>query len=393
MTNGWKNRNLGELCTLISGRHLDPKQQNTESRGIGYLTGPADFGPLNPVISRWTEDPQALATQGDILITVKGAGVGKINLLDADSVAISRQLMAVRVTDGDPRFIFAFLSSQFEYFQSLGSGATVPGLSRDDVLDLQILMPPLAEQRRIVGILDEAFEGLATAKANAEQNLQNARALFESHLQAVFAKDYDNSELVTLSELATAITDGDHLPPPKSPTGVPFITIGNILKGTRKIDFTDTFMVPEAYFDSLKPIKKPKKGDVLYTVTGSFGIPVVLRDSVRFCFQRHIGLIRPKPEIRSDWLYYLLLSPQVFKQANEGATGTAQKTVSLKVLRCFKVPKVSLSIQTAAAAQLDSLTAETQRLESLYQRKLAALDELKKSLLQQAFNGELIKDN
>jgi type I restriction enzyme S subunit len=92
MKNGWEKRTLSELCTLISGRHLDPKQQNTESRGIGYLTGPADFGALNPVISRWTEDPQAIAKRGDILVTVKGAGVGKINFLDADNVAISRQL-------------------------------------------------------------------------------------------------------------------------------------------------------------------------------------------------------------------------------------------------------------------------------------------------------------
>jgi type I restriction enzyme S subunit len=270
-----------------------------------------------------------------------------------------------------------------------GTGATVQGVKLPFVKSLQIPVPLLSEQKRIVGILDQAFDGIATAKANAEKNLLNARALFESHLQCVFADAWSNSELVTLSDLASDITDGDHLPPPKASTGVPFITIGNIVKETRKIDFTDTFMVPHTYFDRLKADKRPKKGDVLYTVTGSFGIPVIVNDTVEFCFQRHIGLIRPKCDTSSGWLYYLLLSPQIFKQARDGATGTAQKTVSLKVLRSLKVPRVIPNQQQATVAKLDALSDETQRLESIYQQKLAALEELKKSLLHQAFNGKL----
>ena len=132
-----------------------------------------------------------------------------------------------------------------------------------------------------------------------------------------------------------------------------------------------------------------KAGDVLYTVTGSFGIPVILRDSKEFCFQRQIGLVRPKPETNSDWLYYLLLSPQVFTQAAEGATGTAQKTVSLRVLRNFQVPRVAIDHQIKDASKLAAISHETQRLATIYERKLAALDDLKKSLLHQAFSGEL----
>jgi type I restriction enzyme S subunit len=255
--------------------------------------------------------------------------------------------------------------------------------------DRDIQLPPLPEQQRIVGILDEAFDGIATAKANAEKNLHNARALFESHMNAVFSDAWVSCKLVPLSELATDITDGDHLPPPKSATGVPFITIGNILKETRTIDFTDTFMVPHKYFNGLKANKRPRRGDVLYTVTGSYGIPVIVEDDVKFCFQRHIGLIRPKVETQSRWLYYLLLSPQLFKQANDGATGTAQKTVSLKVLRSLVAPNVSPSQQRCAVKALDAVSTETQRLESLCRHKLAALDALKKSLLDQAFNGLL----
>ena len=179
------------------------------------------------------------------------------------------------------------------------------------------------------------------------------------------------------------------MPPPKAPSGVPFITIGNVMKDVRKIDFSNTFMVPKEYFDGLKPNKKPRIGDVLYTVTGSFGIPVLIDEQRDFCFQRHIGLVRPKADVSSEWLFYLLMSPQVFQQANVGATGTAQKTVSLKVLRGFKVPRIPLIMQKAATSTLNNLANETQRLESLYQRKLDALDALKQSLLHQAFSGAL----
>jgi type I restriction enzyme S subunit len=245
----------------------------------------------------------------------------------------------------------------------------------------------LAEQQRIVAILDEAFAGIATAKANAEKNLQNARALFESHLYSVFTRRPDE---LALSELASDVTDGDHSPPPKAPTGVPFITISNIIKRTREIDFSNTFTVPADYFQNLKPNKKPRVGDILYTVTGAtLGIPVLVREPRDFCFQRHIGLIRPKPETDSAWLTYALLSPQVFRQATVGSTGAAQKTVSLSVLRNLKIPKISLPEQKRTAATLDALSAETQGLEAVYRQKLTALDELKKSLLHQAFSGEL----
>ncbi|SEM41675.1 type I restriction enzyme, S subunit [Syntrophus gentianae] len=188
MKAGWSLKTLGQVCQLISGQHIKAKDYNTEVKGIGYLTGPSDFGPLNPIISKWTEKPKIKAKCGDILITVKGSGVGKINLLDQDEVAISRQLMAVRVTGADPLFIYAFLCSTFDHFQTVSTGAAIPGISREQVLGLQIAIPPLPEQQRIVGILDKAFEGIATAKAKAEKNLQNTRALFESHLQSVFTQ-------------------------------------------------------------------------------------------------------------------------------------------------------------------------------------------------------------
>jgi type I restriction enzyme, S subunit len=286
-------------------------------------------------------------------------------------------------------YYYLFADSFMGQMESLQKGASYPAVTDNEVKSQNIPFPLIPEQQRIVAILDQAFEGIAKARANAEQNLQNARALFESHLQSVITDACEKNNLATLSDLATDITDGDHMPPPKAATGIPFITIGNIVKDTRTIDFTDTFKVPAEYFNKLKANKKPKLGDVLYTVTGSFGIPVLVKDNQEFCFQRHIGLIRPKPDVSSEWLCYLLSSPQLLKQANDGATGTAQKTVSLKVLRGFQVPNLPIDKQNEMVVELDALSKETQRLEAIYQRKIALLDELKKSLLQQAFAGAL----
>ena len=256
---------------------------------------------------------------------------------------------------------------------------------------MEIFLPPLSEQKRIVKILDEVFEKIEKAKANAERNVQNSRELFESNLQGVYEDREGKWEMVSLSELATDITDGDHMPPPKQKTGIPFVTISDINKQTRKIDFSDTFTVSNEYYAKLKANRKPRRGDVLYTVTGSFGIPVVVDFEKEFCFQRHIGLIRPSPNADSKWLYYLLMSPQVFVQATAGATGTAQKTVSLGVLRNIQVPQMPLSTQKTIVKKLDAISEETEEVAAIFRRKIAALDELKKSVLKKSFCGGVVK--
>jgi type I restriction enzyme S subunit len=377
MKNGWKIIPMGSLCSIKSGK------SDTKDAVEG---GPYAFFDRSRTIkrsSRFLYNCEALIIPGEGTEFLPKHFIGKFDLHQRAYAlfGFSPQI--------DVKFLYFFLHHLCDYFPRVAVGATVKSLRLRHFEELPVSVTSLPEQKRIVGILDKAFKGIATAKANAEKNLQNARALFESHLQSVFAVAWQTYKLVTLSDLATDITDGDHLPPPKAPTGVPFITIGNIMKDTRKIDFTDTFMVPHAYFNGLKDNKKPRKGDLLYTVTGSFGIPVIVDHDVAFCFQRHIGLIRPKLETNSAWLYYLLLSPQVFKQANERATGTAQRTVSLKELRGFIVPNVPMPQQRAVVAKLNLLSDETQRLESIYQRKLAMLEALRKSLLHQAFTGAL----
>ncbi len=269
----------------------------------------------------------------------------------------------------------------------LCNGARMPRANMEQALDLEIPLPPLAEQKRIVALLDEAFAGIDEAKAKAQRNGINVRSIFESHLTSTFAH---RATLLSLSSFADEITDGDHAPPPKAQSGIPFITISDIDKRTGSINFRDTFKVPEDYYHGLKPNKKPRVGDILYTVTGAtLGIPVMVRDKVKFCFQRHIGLIRPNANSDSRWLTYALRSPQAYKQACLGSTGAAQKTVSLRVLRNLQLPEASPSEQKEVAAKLNNIENEIFHLEKLMEKKARVLAEMKLSILAQAFAGEL----
>jgi type I restriction enzyme S subunit len=402
---GWTTKPIEDACTFINGLwkgEKDPLKtvgviRNTNFTKDGTLDD-TDIAFIEVEVKKF--DKRKLFA-GDIILEKSGGGpkqaVGRVVLFDKTEgdYSFSNFTAALRVKSPDEldakylhKFLhWTYLSGVTEGMQSNSTG--IRNLDGDKYKAIQVNYPSIAEQQRIVTLLDETFADIATAKANAEKNLQNARELFESHLDAIVTSAQANGEIVPLSELATDITDGDHMPPPKVEQGLPFITIGNIDKQTRAIDFSDTFQVPREYFDGLKANKKPMRGDVLYTVTGSFGIPVLVKDDKEFCFQRHIGLIRPKADVDSTWLHYMLQSPQVFNQAADGATGTAQKTVSLKVLRNLQVPKISTTQQSAHVETLRSVETECRRLESIYRQKLTALDDLKKSLLHQAFSGQL----
>ena len=196
--------------------------------------------------------------------------------------------------------------------------------------------------------------------------------------------------VVKLDKIVKYITDGDHQAPPKSSNGIPFITISNIDKKDFSINFFDTFFVNEDYYNQISELRKPKKGDILYTVTGSFGIPVMVNFDKKFCFQRHIGLISPLEQISAQrWLFYILQSPQVFKQAEQLSTGTAQKTVALSSLRNFEIPYCSLVEQTQIVAILESKLTACDQLAAELSKQLKQAELLKQAVLTAAFQGEL----
>ena len=165
-------------------------------------------------------------------------------------------------------------------------------------------------------------------------------------------------EIKKLNECCISIADGDHLPPPKSETGVPFVTIANV-DSYNHFDFSDTMFVPQSYYDKLDDKRKARKGDILLTVVGSFGIPILITDDTPFVFQRHIAILRPKPAvIDSLFLYYTMMSKSFYAEADAYAIGAAQRTISLTSLRRMKIAVPDLETQRKIAdtlAPFDSL--------------------------------------
>lgn len=266
------------------------------------------------------------------------------------------------------------------------TGARMPRADMNEVLSFEFPLPPLPEQHRIVAILDAAFDGIATAKANAEQNLQNARALFESHLQKVFTERGEGWVEIKLDEVCGFQNGFAFKSGLFRESGYPILRISNIQNSrvdTEKLVFFD----PKDYRENLDRYRIVE-GDLLIAMsgatTGKLGFNT---EDMIFYLNQRVGKFEPRPQLSKRFLYYFL-STKVEENLQISA-GAAQPNLSTEQIKGFVLPLPSRSKQDKIVEMLDALAEETQRLESLYRQKLAALEELKKSLLHQAFSGAL----
>jgi type I restriction enzyme S subunit len=246
----------------------------------------------------------------------------------------------------------------------------------------------LPEQHRIIGILDESFDGIATAKTNAEKNLHNARALFESHLQAVFTQRGKGWVDTTIGQHIRFI-DYRGKTPKKTESGLRLITAKNVKMGyVQKTPME--FVAPESY-DGWMTRGIPQLGDVLFTTEAPLANIAQLDTDEKVVFAQRIIIMQPDiSKLNRTFLKYLLLSQPVQNRIRTKGTGATVQGIKASLLKTIEISfPSSLSIQQKIVTKLDALREETQRLEAIYRRKLAALNELKKSLLHQAFNGEL----
>lgn len=184
-----------------------------------------------------------------------------------------------------------------------------------------------------------------------------------------------------LSECCLSISDGDHLPPPKVDAGIPFITISDI-DSSNRLNLDVKQFVPEEYYNNLKDIRKAQRNDILYSVVGSFGIPVIIKGNDKFAFQRHIAILRPDPtKVIPDYLFYIMKTYNFYMQADSVAIGAAQRTISLTALRNMTVELPSMDVQKKIATALS-------RYDSLidnYQKQIKLLEEAAQRLYKEWF--------
>jgi type I restriction enzyme S subunit len=268
------------------------------------------------------------------------------------------------------------------------TGTTRNRISRSNLGQTPIPVPPLPEQQRIVALLDEAFAGLATAKANAERNLQNARAIFESHLQTVFSERGVGWDKVAIGEVAE-VYDGPHATPKTVDKGPIFLGISSLQDG--KINLGETRHVTPEDFQLWTRRVKPQADDVVFSYETRLGQAAIIPSGLDCCLGRRMALVRPSAtRLDSTFFVHQYISPPFRSYLEDKIVrGATVDRIPLKDFPTYLICLPSIDKQRAIAGQLEVLRSETQHLTHLYERKLAALEELKKTLLHQAFNGVL----
>jgi type I restriction enzyme S subunit len=292
------------------------------------------------------------------------------------------------------KFLYYYLSSIVDLLNSLGTGATFKELSGGKLKEVHVPVPPLSEQQQIVELLDDALDGLATAKVNAEKNLDYARAIFESHLQSVFTQRGPGWVETTLEKVLTVQPQNGWSPPAAnhSAAGTPVLTLTSVT-GFRfrpdKRKFTSAPTDPRRNYWI-------KNGDFLITrsntpeLVGHVAIASGIAEPT--IYPDLIMRMNPAPDrMMTEFLYYQMRSPALRKEIMGRAQGAnpTMKKISNGAVKTLPISVPSISTQKAIVKTLDALTEDTQRLAHVYEQKLAALEKLKKSLLHEAFTGQL----
>ncbi len=421
MLKNWIEVELGDVLLLSSEKHKPEIIENLFYIGLEHIEKDTGRLTIDVAESNINTIKNKFYTN-QILYGKLRPYLNKVYLATQSGVC-STDILVFNVSEAtDSKYALHFiLSRQFVNDMSANtSGVNLPRVSTKYINSYKFPLAPLPEQRAIASKIEQLFSELD----NGIANLKTAKSKLEIYRQAILKQAFEGNltkdwrkkqpknhgnhvnqknhsadnlpetwKWVKLSEVANHITDGDHQAPPKASEGIPFITISNIDKSTNRIDFSNTFYVEKEYYFNLKENRKPQKGDILYTVTGSFGIPVLIDFIKDFCFQRHIGLIRPLESINQKWLYWLLQTRLVYGQASEKATGTAQKTVALSILRNITIPFCPIEEQTQIVQEIETRLSVCDKLNEAIEQSLEKAQALRQSILKKAFEGKLLSQD
>jgi type I restriction enzyme S subunit len=370
LANAWQTITLGEVCEVIAGQSPEGRYYNTKGHGVPFYQGKKEFTERflgEP--TTWTTNTTKEAYANDILMSVR-APVGPINFA-TQKICIGRGLAAIRAKNTiDRDFLYSFLL-HFESEIVGNTGAVFNSINKAQIENIRIPLPPLPEQHRIVKILDEVFDAVARAKANAEKNLQNARELFESYLQSVFANPCDDWEKKEFGQVCENL-DSKRIPVTKKDrTGgkYPYFGASGIVDSVNGYIFNEDLLLVSEDGANLLARTYP----IAFSISGPAWV------------NNHAHVVRFQSRISQSFVEYYLNSIRL----DPFVSGMAQPKLNQKMLNSILLPWPNLNEQTAIVEQFDALSTETKKLEAIYKSKLSSLEELKKSVLKQAFSGKL----
>lgn len=413
MSGRWQVKPLQELCSLFDdGDWIESKDQSDE--GIRLIqTGNVGVGQFKDRAEKAryiSEDTFARLkcteiVEGDCLVSrlpdpvgraciIPDVGEKMITAVDCTIIRFKRDKISADFFN-----YYAQSHSYLSSVESLITGATRQRISRSNLGQVSIPVPPLPEQKRIVAVLDEAFAGIATATDNAKKNLQNARELFESHLQSIFTTKGDGWVEKKLGEVCDFLNGYAF----KSSDAVPMsdtqlIRMGNLYQSQLDIERRAVYY-PNEFATSYKKFVL-QEGDLIISLTGTTGkedygftVRIPKTEKTLLLNQRiaKIVVLNPK-ETSADYLLHYLLSRTFLSELYKAANGTRQANLSTDKMKDIVIRIPSFSEQQHIVTQLNALATETKRLEAIYQQKLDNLVALKQSILQKAFAGGLHTD-
>ena len=402
MNAGWEIKPLGELCEFQRGLTYAKSDEVAESNvvvlranNLDLETNTLELTDLRYIANTIDVPTQKRVKKGSLLIcTASGSKshLGKVAFIDDDYDYAFGGFMG-QITpkpEMDGRYLFHVMTSPAykDFIAALADGANINNLKFSDLRNFQVALPLIAEQRRIVTLLDEAFADIATAKANAEKNYQNARELLNTQLQVVFGEPSKDWIKTTIGEHVRFI-DYRGKTPIKTSQGLRLITAKNVKMGFIQRN-PEEFVAPDSY-DSWMTRGIPNKGDVLFTTEAPLANVAQLGTDEKVVFAQRIIIMQPnRQKLDPTFLKFLLLSSPIQQRIKDQGTGATVQGIKASLLKKIEISfPAAVHMQTSIVEQLESLSEEVDRLESIYRQKFTALDDLKKSLLHQAFSGLL----
>jgi type I restriction enzyme S subunit len=397
----WEYKAVGAFCkTTSGGTPTRSKKEYYDSGTIPWLlSGEVCQKEIESVKNTITDaglknSSAKLFPVNSVLVAMYGATAGQAGILRCEAASNQAVCAIFPNPTYSPEFLYYFFVHAKSDLVAQAAGNAQPNLSQKKIRDTQVPVPPLPEQERIVAILDEAFEGIATATAHAERNLHNARELFQSVLQSTFqqkGEDWVETTLKDEVDFAAGFAFKSKGYVKNGEDGIRLLRGDNIMQG--EFRWESAALWPSDDVEAYTKFHLEENDVVLAMdrpwVSAGLKISSVSSKDLPCLQVQRTARLRVGDKLSWQYLFHLLRSREFIDYILGGQTGLGVPHISGKQILSFHFGRPPIKQQKAIVQKLDALATETRRLEAIYQRKLAALAELKQSLLQRAFAGEL----
>ncbi len=398
-------KKLGEVCSFVRGLTYSKSDEVefssnivVRATNIDLSTHKLDFSELRYISdSIQVKDDKRLKKDDILICTASGSKshLGKVAIVESDlGMAFGGFMGALRVNPSriTPQYLYTFLvSDEFKkHIESLSDGANINNLKFSQIENLEIPLPPITTQQKIVAKLDEIFDEIDKARAATEANAKNAEALFQSYLAQVFESTTDEWNVSELGKI-TKFIDYRGKTPTKTSDGIRLITAKNVKFGFLNREPYE--YIAEKHYEGWMTRGIPKKGDVLFTTEAPLANVAQLDTDEKVVFAQRLIILQPQEKlIDSEFLKFSLLSTKVQNQIISKGTGATVKGIKASLLKLIPIEYPSLKRQKDICQVLSDIKIESNKLKDNYTRKVSSLNLYKNSILKKAFSGELVKE-